>query len=219
MSTDWFPGSRDGQLTMAKNWGVITTAQAVPWGIPEAVITALGALTTQADGVLAAAKNDTTRTPVVTAKCREIFGGLEDSMRDFKRRYFLTPPLTEADIIALGLKPHDATPTAGGTPAAQVTIETYLVGRHELGLRIVYVSGNPDDPANKEFRIWYRVVGPGEDPPRGPEELGNSFSTKRKKEAMDFGPEASGKTVYFAVQVENGKLKGPWGPTVSALIP
>jgi hypothetical protein len=29
----------------------------------------------------------------------------------------------------------------------------------------------------------------------------------------------SGKTAYFAVQVENSGKKGPWGPMVSALIP
>jgi hypothetical protein len=39
-------------------------------------------------------------------------------MRDIKRRYFLIPPLTEADIISLGLKPHDPHPTPSGQPAA-----------------------------------------------------------------------------------------------------
>jgi hypothetical protein len=39
--------------------------------------------------------------------------------------------------------PADSTPTASGTPTAQVTVETFLVGRHELGVRIVYVTGNP----------------------------------------------------------------------------
>jgi hypothetical protein len=34
-------------------------------------------------------------------------------------------------------------------PTAQTTVETCLVGRHELGIRLVYVTDNPDDPANK----------------------------------------------------------------------
>jgi hypothetical protein len=62
-------------------------------------------------------------------------------------------------------------------------------------------------------------VGPGEKTPETPKDLHTSFSTRRKKEVVDFGYESSGKMVYFAVQVENGKLKGPWGPLVSALIP
>jgi hypothetical protein len=92
-------------------------------------------------------------------------------MRDFKRRYFLTPPLLDSDLSSLGLKPHDGHPTPSTTPTAQVTVETFLVGRHELGVRIVYVTGSPDDPANKGYRIWYIVVAPGETPPATPEEL------------------------------------------------
>jgi hypothetical protein len=41
----------------------------------------------------------------------------------------------------------------------------------------------------------------------------------RKKDVIEFDFEESGKTAYFAVQVENGGKKGPWGQIVSALIP
>jgi hypothetical protein len=140
-------------------------------------------------------------------------------MRDFKRRYFLSPPLTESDFVSLGLEPHDGKPTPSHEPTAQVTIETYLVGRHELGVRIVYLTGSPDDPANEGYRVWYSVVAPGEPPPRDPDDLRKSFFTRRKKDVIGFAFGDSGKTVYFAVQVENGGKKGPWGPLVSALIP
>ncbi|MDR3355956.1 MAG: hypothetical protein LBO04_02085 [Spirochaetaceae bacterium] len=61
------------------------------------------------------------------------------------------PPavLTELDALikaadtALGLKPRDTTPGPRGAPAAQVTVETHLIGRHEPGVKIVYVTGNP----------------------------------------------------------------------------
>jgi hypothetical protein len=216
---NWFPYSREEQLAMAKNWIVIMTDQGTAWGIPAAVTTELTNVTGAADSVLAAAKNETTRTPVVTAHCREVFGHLEDAMRDIKRRYFLSPPLQDPDFIALGLRPRDTTPTPAGRPTAQVRVETYLAGRHELGLKLIFVSGDPDDRANKEYRIWYQVVGPGEKAPENPEELAKSFSTKRKKEVIDLGYESSGRTAYFAVQIENGELKGPWGPLTSALIP
>jgi hypothetical protein len=36
---------------------------------------------------------------------------------------------------------------------------------------------------------------------------------------IEFGFGDSGKTAYFAVQIENEEKKGPWGPLVSALIP
>jgi hypothetical protein len=204
---------------MAKKWYGILTSRGTVWGIPEEVATGLGTAAAEADGVLAAVMNETTRTPVVTAHCRDVFGRLEKRMRDIKKRYFLSPPLEDADFIALGLRPADTHPTPAGKPEAQIRVETFLVARHELGFRLVYESGNPDDPANKAYRIWYQVVEAGEAAPQSQEDLRNSFSTKRKKEVMDFGPESSGKTVYFAVQIENGKLKGPWGPMGEALIP
>jgi hypothetical protein len=217
--TDWMSGTRDGQLAMAKDWVSVTGTNAHLWDIPLTAVQELGGLTEAADAALAVAKNETTRTPVATAQCKAAFEALTAKMRDFKKRYFLTPPLMEADYIALGLKPRDSTPTASGTPTAQVTVETYLIGRHELGVKIIYVTGSTTDPANKGFRIWYSVIGQGETPPTNPDDLRKSFYTKRKKDLLEFDFGDSGKTAYFAVQIENEGKKGPWGPLVQALIP
>jgi hypothetical protein len=207
---------------MAREWITLlgaTGGKAAAWGVPAAALTDLGSAWAAAQAALDTARNESTRTPVATARCREAFEALSDGMRDMKRRYFLTPPLVDSDYISLGLKPHDTNPTPSGTPTAHVTIETYLVGRHELGIKVVYVTGSPDDPANKGFRIWYTLAAPGETPPAAPEELHDSFYTKRKKDLMEFTFGDSGKTAYFAVQIENEGRKGPWGPLVSALIP
>jgi hypothetical protein len=204
---------------MAKDWVSVTGTNAHLWGIPLTAVQELGGLTETADAALTAAKNETTRTPVATAQCKEAFDALIAAMRDMKRRYFLTPPLVDSDYISLGLKPHDSTPTASGTPTAQVTIETYLVGRHELGVKIIYVTGSPADPANKGFRIWYSLAGQGETVPANPDDLRKSFFTKRKKDLIEFDFDDSGKTAYFAVQIENEGKKGPWGPLTQALIP
>jgi hypothetical protein len=204
---------------MAKDWKAVITAEQTAWNIPAAALTGLDGLIQTADAALATAKNETTRTPVATAQCKAAFEALAAAMRDMKRRYFLTPPLTDADYIALGLKPHDGTPTQSGTPADQVTIETYLVGRHELGVKIIYVTGGPEHPANKGCRIWYSVTAPGEAAPTNPDDLRKSFFTKRKKDIIEFDFGDSGKTAHFAVQIENEGKKGPWGPLVSALIP
>jgi hypothetical protein len=192
--------------------------QKTNWNIPDSAMTDFITLK-QTAAALETAKNETTRTPVATAQCKEAFDALTAFMRDFKRRYFLSPPLLDSDYVSLGLKPHDSTPTASGTPTAQVTVETYLLGRHELGVRIIYVVGNPTDPASKGYRIWYSVVAPGEAPPANPDDLRKSFYTKRKKDVIEFEFGDSGKTAYFAVQIENEGKKGPWGPLVSALIP
>jgi hypothetical protein len=205
---------------MVKAWLVLIAAKLLAWAIPESALQNLSTQAESAEIALYAAKNEATRTHVVTARCKEAFDALIAAMRDMKRRYFLSPPLVDSDYIALGLKPHDTTSSPSGTPTAQVTIETFLIGRHELGVKIVYISGNPADPANKGYRIWYSVIAPGETPPSRPEDLRKSFFTMRKKDLIQFDYDDSGKTVYFAVQVENSSGKqGPWGPMVQALIP
>jgi hypothetical protein len=204
---------------MARDWQSVAGTRASAWGIPPNVLQELDTLIQAAGTALTTAKNETTRTPVATAQCKEAFDALTAAMRDMKRRYFLTPPLVDSDYISLGLKPHDTTPTASGIPTAQVTIETYLVGRHELGVKIIYVTGTPTDPANKGYRIWYSIVAPGETPPANPDELRKSFFTKRKKDVIEFEFGDSGKHCFMAVQIENEGKKGPWGPLTSALIP
>jgi hypothetical protein len=204
---------------MARDWQSVMGTKAAAWGIPAPVLTELGGLISAADTALTTAQNETTRTPVATAQCKAAFEALIARLRDIKKRYFLSPPLDPADYISLGLKPRDSTPTASGTPTAQVTVETYLVGRHELGVKIVYVTGNSADPANKGYRIWYSVLAPGETPPADPDDLRKSFFTKRKKDLIEFDFGDSGKTAHFAVQIENDGRKGPWGPLVNALIP
>jgi hypothetical protein len=218
-TTDWMPGKRANQLVMARNWiGIMTPETRTAWGIPEARFTELENIYDSAEELLQKAMSGE-RTAVITEQCKEAFDALTAKMRFFKAHYFLLPPLTNADLVNLGFTIHDPHPTPSGPPTAEVTVETYLVGRHELGLRILYVSGNPDDRANKGYRIWYKVVPPGGEPVTSPKELSESFYTRRRNDMATFDYEDSGKTAYIAVQVENGGQKGPWGPLVSAIIP
>jgi hypothetical protein len=216
---DWLPSARSEILAMADDWIAVCTTKQTYWNIPGTALTELTTLRDTAATALETAKNETTRTPVATAQCKEAFDALTAFMRDFKRRYFLSPPLLDSDYISLGLKIPDPIPTPSGPPTAQVTVETYLLGRHELGVRIIYVVGTAADPANKGYRIWYSVIAPGETPPANPDDLRKSFYTKRKKDVIEFEFGDSGKTAYFAVQIENEGKKGPWGPLVNALIP
>jgi hypothetical protein len=204
---------------MASEWVTVCTVKKTAWNIPESDLTNLTSVRDLAAAALEAATDESTRTPVATARCKTMFGHLIKVMRYFKPRYFLCPPLAEADLVSLGLKPHDPHPTPSGVPAAQVAVETYLKGQHEIGVRLSYASGGPDDPANKSFRIWHRVVGPGETPPASPEQLDKSVSTKRMNDLLELAYEDSGKQIFIAVQAENGKKKGPWGPMVSAHVP
>jgi hypothetical protein len=191
----------------------------IAWGIPTEAVNRLGECFAAAQAALTKAQESETRTPVTTAACKTAFDALVECLRDIKKRWLHTPPLTPADLKSLGLEERDTTPTRSGVPTSQVTIETYLVGRHQLGIQIVYLTGSPDDPANKEYRVHYSVIAQGEPAPTDPKQLADSYSTKRKREARDFEFGDSGKTAWLAVQIENSGKKGPWGPLVSALIP
>jgi hypothetical protein len=204
---------------MVRNWIAIMTLEIrTAWGIPHAMFTELEGMYTKSEELLQKAMSNE-RTPVIIEQCRESFNELAAKMRFFKAHYFLVPPLNNADLMHLGFTLHDPHPIPSGVPTAEVTVKTFLVGRHELGINIIYVSGNPDDKANKGFRVWYKVVPAGEEPVKSPKELTESFFTGRKKDMVMFDYEDSGKTAFIAVQVENGGRKGPWGPLVSALIP
>jgi hypothetical protein len=160
------------------------------------------------------------RTPVITEQCRAAFEAMVSKMRFFHGHYFLVPPLDNAALISLGLTPKDNKPTASGKPTSEVMANLTLAGgRHELAMEIVYLSGSPEDRANKGYRVWYKTAPPGDAAPTDPEDLPKSFFTRRKKDIARFDYGDSGKMVYLAIQVENNGIKGDWGPMVSALIP
>jgi hypothetical protein len=115
--SDWLPTEGEGQFSRAKDWKTVMTPKQGAWNIPAAALTELDAFIHAAETALAAAKNETTRTPVTTAECKAAFDALAEKMRDVKRRYFLTPRLIDPmDYVSLGLKPHDSPPQGERNP-------------------------------------------------------------------------------------------------------
>jgi hypothetical protein len=103
---DWMPGSRIKQLELSHHWQNVAKANAAAWGIPLRAFAELDQLTQEAEAALALVEDDNTHTPVATANCKAAFVELAKKMRDIKRRYFLAPPLEDADFASLGLKPN-----------------------------------------------------------------------------------------------------------------
>jgi hypothetical protein len=79
---------------MADNWIAVRTGKRNAWDIAGV-----------AQAALALIEDAGARTAVAVAQCDAAFEALEDCMRDFKRRYFIKPPLADADFVSLGLKP------------------------------------------------------------------------------------------------------------------
>jgi hypothetical protein len=219
-SRDWMPGTRRGQLQMAQKWGQIIGAKTAEWGLPQTLLQSFGTLVVAASAALAEAEDAATRTQVTNERCREAFDALKKEMRRVKNKYFqYGDPLTGEDYIELELHVPDTARTPGAAPSAQARADPFLTGPHEIGFRIVIVSGEAGGAVTSGFRVYTLIRGQGEDAPGGPGGFSDSFFTKRAKEVMPLPYDSSGKRIYFIVQIENGGKKGPWGPVSSALIP
>ncbi|MDR0557874.1 MAG: hypothetical protein LBG43_08445, partial [Treponema sp.] len=70
---DWLPATREGILAMADDWISVCTTRQTGWNIPYPALTELTTLRGTAAAALETAKNETTRTPVATAQCKEAF--------------------------------------------------------------------------------------------------------------------------------------------------
>jgi hypothetical protein len=147
-------------------------------------------------------------TPTETAEKNRLHESSEKDLETFVNRFLrYDPAVTEEDKRNMGVPIRDTHPTPSGVPTTRAIVETFLEGRNQLGVNVVYVSGDPDDPANAGFRIWYTAQGPDEPPPAGPEDLHKSFFTHRKKNLIEFDYHDSGKTAWFSVVIENGPGK------------
>jgi methyl-accepting chemotaxis protein len=228
----WLPGRRKNQLAMAKNWGMIVGTKAVDWGVPPLEGVELATLTIAADTALTKAQN-TNRTPDMTEACKTAFEALLEKMRFIKNRYFKTPPLSDADIVSLELKPTLSSPPSPPVSRAEADVSRSAPCQFELHLHTVF--GSLPDPHQNDYgyRIYYGILAQGGASveaatgakrelmkvPVSGNDLPFSRFTRRKKEVFDFAQEDSGKTVYLSIRYENAQGEsGPWGPMFSVVI-
>jgi hypothetical protein len=232
--TDWLPKRREEQIVMARGWISGARANKIVWGIPSVEIDKLEDVTNEATNALEEAMSNS-RTPAITAHCKAAFEALTAKMRFFKSHYFLSPPLTEENLVSLGLKPQNP-PTPIPAPKTQAEADISRPGVHLLELHLRPVSSSVSDPHRSDYgyRVYYGIMPQGGasvevaasmkrelmQVPVSGTELPFSKFTRRKKELFDFAQEDSGKTAYFCVCYENAKGdSGPWGPIFSAVIP
>ena len=225
MSHDWIPGRRDDLLAMAKVWLTVFPPKSQEWNIPDSEKTELEAVVAAAEDILAKAKSSD-RSPFITALCREAFEKLIDKMRFIKNRSFVCPPLTDADLISLEIKPKDTTRTPVQDPTSQVEADIAYPNRGALDLTKIRRLGEPSADRRSEYKVQIRCgvladYGPYgiAAPPKSGDDLPYIFTTKRKKERFDF-PGYSGKTAYFCLRWLNPNDRpGPYGPILQAIIP
>ena len=217
-STDWLPSSLEGVMTMAKNWETYIPQVENPLNIPPERFAEFKAKIVETDKMFQIPQAG--RTQAINAQLKVIRKDLQTMMRDIKRRYFFSPPLTDYDIVMLGLKPRDTEPTHIPDPTGQAEATITYPGRTQLQLQIQHVSStSKDERAYYGCRIYHGVTENNEPHPQA-YHLRESRFTRRKRELFTFTPTDSGKTAHFCIRYENSKGKaGPWGPVFSAIIP
>jgi len=216
---DWLPSKKDEQLAMAKNWVNTLSAKHLEWSIPPSRSVTLNEATAAAEVENSIPAGE--RNKITSARLKAAFNTLTAEMRDIKKRYFFIPPLTEADLIGLGLKPKDNTPTPIGVPKMRAVGKVIYKGAGLLDLLISPDSDISDDPrAYHGCKVLYTVLDTSAKPPESEKELTESLFTRRKKESFIFQPKDSARRIYFCLRYENSKGQaGPWCPIFSAIIP
>jgi hypothetical protein len=216
---DWLPRRREEVIATAEDWGTyITTERAAAWNVPAAALTELAALKTAAKSLLDIVDGPES-TSVKVAECKTAFGSLEAKMRDLKRRYFLKPPLADADLVAMNLPIPDRTPSEIGVPTVHVGLAAKPVGNREVEVtRTVAETGAKATPYGMDGAVLYEKVGGAA--PAGPEELTKSQILKRLRTTRVYGEEDRRKPVWYAARWQNEKgEEGPWGDIVESTIP
>ena len=217
-SNDWLPTTRGGQLAMAKTWNMVLNTMAEEWGVPDSEKAKLNSLLVE----VAAAENAAKAAgggAVANSRVREAYTALRSFMRNMKRLYFLSPPLSETDLVSLGLRPRDTNPTAEPVPDKQPEIEAITAVIRELTFRFRdFGSGRwalPEHVHGIEF-IWDLR----ETRPEHIHELSNVEILSSGPYTLKFDEDRRGKRVFFAARwFNNTKKEGPWSDIESAVIP
>jgi hypothetical protein len=167
------------------------------------------------------------RTPVMATQIKMADKALAETMRDIKKRYFFVPPLTEADITALGLRQKDDVPTPVGAPTMPADGDLAFPAKGMISIAKIRPGGpNPDKRASYGVRIYFGLLG---ETGRGAfrlatapitgDDLPHSVFTKTKSHTFDFTAER-GNQAFFCMRYENSKGQaGPWGDVMEAYIP
>ena len=143
---------------MARNWSGILAVKAAAWNIAQPEVTILDSKITAAAEVLSIAESSE-RTESTTALLNMRFKDLTEYMRYMRTRKFLVPPLTNADIVSLGLKPKDEIRTNVPAPTDIARGSVELTIRYVLTiLQEIIVGPHSDGRANHGVRVNYGVV-------------------------------------------------------------
>jgi hypothetical protein len=212
----------------------VAAARADALGIPHERIVRLTAYLQAAEAALAIVRSSK-RSAVDTAHCKLAFKQMEAEARYIKRHYLLSPPLTAADLRAVGLGVDDTRSPIGKPDGQPLISVSYPGGPHTHLLHLAPMPGT--DPLNARggfgYAIYRGIMPPGGATleqaagakhylmrvPLDGDELLYYRSTHRKTERVVFEGSEAGMTAFYCGRYENptGDVGG-WGPMAMAVV-
>jgi len=194
--------------------------------IPALVITKLKALLDDLE--IASDTAAAQRTPAHTLARNNAQAAATKALRLFVNQYLRFDPVTDVDLVEMGIPVRDRIPTTVPPPRIPVEGVLSFPAAGLVEMREIRGVGTPlDKRADHGVRIYFGIVGtPSEsdkfrisDRPKTGDDLPHSVFTRKKTHRFDFAKD-SGKEVFFCMRFENQKGDaGPWGTIISAFIP
>jgi len=239
----WEPTNRASWWRMCDDWckNIELSDNKIRWRVPEDMFARLRLLRDEIIHIETTPTNY--RTKNIVKKLSDLYEELGRLMRNIKRMCFMSPPLTSADYIMLGLKEPDRSPTDVRVPRAVPTVESFNAG----GLRLKFVV-RPESGSQYDKKSCYGIKLKGCIVPRGkvsgkysvaqaslpsrsgiiyktdgdPEGIGDlhwTMFTRKKRFDLIFDTEDRAGLFYYGACYENAKGEcGPWSSLSEAVI-
>jgi hypothetical protein len=210
-SKDYLPHNDGKLLAFSKNLISYLEKHVTSWNINPDSYGKLVTFVIAFGDALAKVENPNHGSVDVLAK-NDIKIELTGYIRNFSKEYILYNHLiTKEDLLAMGFKPRDETPTRVSIPTDVPTgeVNTSTHQQHTLRIKAGTLTGkSKPDRSVTGFELWRKVGG---DPPANDEEWTYVDFSSRATMIVKYPLSDMGKTVYYRFRwINTRNEKGPW---------
>jgi len=220
MRHEWMPGKQADILAMAKTWSDVLTAgnRWEDWDFLESEFQELKRLYAEARFRFDE-NNSARRGPATAEKLRTALAALTTYMRIIKERRLLVPPLTNGDLVELGLRPRDKIRTEH-VAVAEIVDFTLKPGAEKQ----IVVDFRQRGEAHKAKPPMYDgaviIWGFSETEPADNDQLPRHAMASRTPHTLHFSQGDRGKKVWVSAAWQNERgILGEWAAYKSAIVP